>query len=144
MQVGSIYLGKYLIEYFRADESLTVLEASYHGAAWSLFIVNSIAAIIFLLLFHAAKVRDKVRTFCIKYQDRLLYGTDLGVNETDKPEGIITSVHNTWIDDWKYFVTDIEMTSDKFRGKFTGLQLPEEVVNKIFNKNAVKWYKLPI
>lgn len=49
MQVGSIYLGKYLIEYFSADDSLTVLEASYNGAAWSLFIVNSIAAIIFLL-----------------------------------------------------------------------------------------------
>ena len=50
MQIGSIYLGKSLIEYFRADESLTSLEANYHGVAWSLFIVNAVAATIFLLL----------------------------------------------------------------------------------------------
>jgi hypothetical protein len=36
------------------------------------------------------------------------------------------------------------MTSDKFRGKFEGLQLPREVVEKIYNKNAIKWYKLNV
>lgn len=36
------------------------------------------------------------------------------------------------------------MTSDKFKGKFEGLQLPKEVVNKIYSRNAIKWYKLPV
>jgi hypothetical protein len=48
------------------------------------------------------------------------------------------------MDDWKYFTSDEEMTSDLFRGKFNGLQLPKEVVNKIYSENAIKWYKLII
>jgi hypothetical protein len=34
------------------------------------------------------------------------------------------------------------MTSSKFRGKFTGLKLPAEVIDKLYNKNAIIWYKL--
>jgi hypothetical protein len=34
------------------------------------------------------------------------------------------------------------MTSDTFRGTFEGLQLPKEVVRKIYSENAVRWYKL--
>ena len=36
------------------------------------------------------------------------------------------------------------MTSDKFRGTFEGLQLPKEVVRKIYSENAIRWYKLNI
>jgi hypothetical protein len=36
------------------------------------------------------------------------------------------------------------MTSDKFRGTFEGLQLPKEVVRKIYSENAIKWYKLEV
>ena len=50
MQIGSIYLGQSLIEYFKADESLSLQEAKYYGVAWSLFSVNLLATIIFLLL----------------------------------------------------------------------------------------------
>ena len=53
-------------------------------------------------------------------------------------------MHETWTDDWKYFVTDEEMTSDKFRGTFTGLKLPKEVVDKIYLDNAVKKYNLKL
>jgi hypothetical protein len=41
-----------------------------------------------------------------------------------------------------YFVSDNLMTSDKFRGSFTGLSLPREVVDKIYYENAVKWFNL--
>jgi hypothetical protein len=96
------------------------------------------------LQYQSAKEREKIRNFCIKYQDRLLYGTDIGDNGTGKPEAFQKSVHDTWINDWKYFATDLEMTSDNFDGKFTGLQLPKDVVNKIFSRNATKWYKLSL
>jgi hypothetical protein len=36
------------------------------------------------------------------------------------------------------------MTSDKFRGTFTGLKLPKEVIDKIYNENAILWYKLDV
>jgi Amidohydrolase len=100
------------------------------------------AARICHLQYQSAKDRERVRNFCIKYQDRLLYGTDLSVNESESREKVAAWVHKTWIDDWKYFTTKDTMTSDMFRGKFEGLQLPKEVVNKIYSGNAIIWYKL--
>lgn len=102
------------------------------------------AARICHLQYQSAKDRKKVRDFCIKYQDRLLYGTDLSVNESDSRKRDSTWVHKTWIDDWRYFTTKDTMTSDMFRGKFEGLQLPKEVVRKIYFENAIRWYKLKI
>ena len=94
------------------------------------------------LQYQSALDRKKVRDFCIKYQDRLLYGTDVGDNGNNNPEIFKKEMHGTWIDDWKYFSSNEEMTSDKFRGKFTGIKLPKEVIDKIYNENAIKWYKL--
>ena len=96
------------------------------------------------LQYQSAEDRKRVRDFCIKYQDRLLYGTDVGYSGSSNPEGFKERMHDEWIDDWKYFATDSEMTSDKFRGTFTGLKLPKSVVNKIYSENAVKWYKLKV
>lgn len=96
------------------------------------------------LQYQSAKDRERVRNFCIKYQDRLLYGTDVGYSGSSNPEGFKKRMNETWLDDWKYFTTDEKMTSSKFKGAFTGLKLPKKVVDKIFCKNAVKWYKLPL
>lgn len=94
------------------------------------------------LQFQSAQDRKRVRDFFIKYQDRLLYGTDAGYSGSNNPDSFKSGMHETWLDDWKYFTTDEEMTSDKFRGKFTGLKLPKEVVDKIYSVNAIRWYKL--
>lgn len=88
--------------------------------------------------------RKRVRDFCIKYQDRLLYGTDVGESGTSNPEGFRTRMRRTWTEDWKYFVTDEEMTSGSFSGTFRGIKLPKEVVDKIYSGNAIKWYNLKI
>jgi hypothetical protein len=95
------------------------------------------------LQYQTVEEREKVRDFCIRYQDRLLYGTDVGYGGGN-PEGFRKRMHETWVDDWKYFTTDEEMTSDLFNGKFRGLKLPEEVIDKIYYENAVRWYKLLI
>jgi predicted TIM-barrel fold metal-dependent hydrolase len=102
------------------------------------------AARICHLQYQSVKNYQKVRDFCIKYQDRLLYGTDLGAGGNNDGEKLAKRIHETWMDDWKYFTSDEEMTSDTFTGKFQGLHLPKEVVSKIFSKNAIKWYKLPV
>ncbi len=96
------------------------------------------------LQYQSAGDREKVRNFIIKYQDRLLYGTDAGYSGSNNPDGFKKRMHETWLDDWKYFTSDEEMTSDKFKGKFTGLKLPQDVVRKIYSENAVKWYNLKI
>jgi predicted TIM-barrel fold metal-dependent hydrolase len=94
------------------------------------------------LQYQSATDRERVRDFCIKYQDRLLYGTDVGYSGSSDPGNFKNSIHETWIDDWKYFTSDEKMASDKFKGTFTGLKLPKEVIDKIYWTNAIKWYKL--
>jgi hypothetical protein len=96
------------------------------------------------LQYQSSKDRERVRDFIIKYQDRLLYGTDMADDGTDDGEGLAKMIHATWLDDWKYFTTDEEMTSDKFKGTFTGLHLPKKVIRKIYSENAVRWYNLNV
>ena len=94
--------------------------------------------------YQSAKDRKHVRDFCIKYQDRLLYGTDLADNGASDGTQLVERIHDIWLDDWKYFTSKDEMTSTKFRGQFTGLHLPKKVIRKIFSENAIRWYKLAI
>ncbi|MCE1199773.1 MAG: amidohydrolase [Marinilabiliales bacterium] len=85
---------------------------------------------------------EKIRQFFIKYQDRILYGTDREVDAKSQPDQFREITHKTWFTDWKYFVTDEIMTNANVPGPFKGLKLPRSVVNKIFHDNAVKWYGL--
>lgn len=89
------------------------------------------------------KDRERVRNFMIKYQDRLLYGTDVGYHGSNAEE-FTKDLHERWLADWKYFTSDDVMAAPEFSGEFKGLQLPREVVNKLYNDNAIRWYKLKI
>jgi predicted TIM-barrel fold metal-dependent hydrolase len=92
------------------------------------------------LEYQTVKNREKVRNFIIKYQDRLVYGTDHGIDAKSNPEGLKKSLHESRMHDWEYLTTADEMSSEDFPGKYTGLQLPKEVVNKIYHDNAKKWF----
>ena len=98
------------------------------------------AARICHLQFQSQADREKVRNFFIKYQDRLIYGTDGGIGPDDDPEASKKSTHDKWVEDWKYFTTDEMMTVWEVNGEFQGLKLPKEVVDKIYYTNAVKWF----
>ena len=100
------------------------------------------AARICHLEYQSIKDREKVRNFCIKYQDRLLYGTDQGDYANKNREELARGLDEVWLSDWKYFTSQQEMTSVHFKGRFHGLQLPKDVVNKIYYSNAVRWYML--
>jgi hypothetical protein len=85
---------------------------------------------------------DKVRNFIIHYQDRLIYATDSGINMKSDPEQTKKHVHETWMNDWKYFVTDETMTSATVNGEFNGLKLSQKIIDKIYRENAVKWFQI--
>jgi predicted TIM-barrel fold metal-dependent hydrolase len=83
--------------------------------------------------------REKVRKFLEKYQDRVLYATDMGVSGDDfeaRKEGI----GHEWHSDWAYFATDSVMSSPNVDNTFTGLDLDEKILRKIFYNNALTWY----
>ncbi|MDD4226668.1 MAG: amidohydrolase family protein [Mariniphaga sp.] len=91
------------------------------------------------LFYQTVEDREKVRNFFIKYQDRLLYGTDIIDRGEDKASHQ-QYMHETWLTDWEYLVTDHKMTSKLIDGEFRGLELPREVIDKIYSSNAKKWY----
>lgn len=86
--------------------------------------------------------RDKVRDFLIKYQDRILYGTDVVIGRNSDFERTNKRLHDTWISDWKYLASDEVITVEELTEPVSGLQLPKEVVNKIYYENAFTWFPL--
>ena len=88
--------------------------------------------------------RDKVQNFIINYQERLLYGTDVGIRDnnskvtsTEKAQEIL---NNVWLSDWEYFTTDHMMTQDDKVKEYQGLKLHESVLKNIYYENAMRMY----
>jgi predicted TIM-barrel fold metal-dependent hydrolase len=99
-----------------------------------------LAARVVDLEYQSVQNRQKVREFMIKYQDRILYGTDNRADGKTDEVKLNTTVHETRMRDWEFLTSADEMTTTEFGGTFTGLQLPKEVVNKIYHDNAKKWF----
>ena len=80
---------------------------------------------------------DKVRAFLTKYQDRVLYGTDLDLVADANAAESLKEWQKTYIRDWKFLATDATMD---LNGKTVrGLKLPEFVLRKIYRTNALHW-----
>jgi predicted TIM-barrel fold metal-dependent hydrolase len=84
---------------------------------------------------------EAVRDFCIKYQDKIMYGTDLIDDGNSSAEDIAERFELLWKFHYKFFGTDEILEAPEFRGKFKGLSLPKEVVEKIFYTNAKITYQ---
>ncbi len=84
----------------------------------------------------------KVHDFFIKYQDRIMYGTDMGdfYGAKADPAEMKKRTHESWVRDWKFLTTDSLMTSWEVNGEFRGLKLPRKVVEKIYHGNAEKMF----
>jgi predicted TIM-barrel fold metal-dependent hydrolase len=82
--------------------------------------------------------RDKVRRFLIRYQDRVLYGTDIARLPDATDAGFAAEADATWRDDWRFLVTADRMRSDDLPGAFRGLALPPAVVDKLYRTNALR------
>jgi len=91
------------------------------------------------VFYQAIQNREKVRDFFIKYQDRILYATDKADDGEEDPDALQKDIHDRWLQDWHFFVTDDTMRSERVNGEFKGLRLPKEAVDKIFSQNAKKW-----
>lgn len=83
-------------------------------------------------------VRDheKVRNFFIKYQDRILYGTDLTLNPGEDAQAFKKVAHDYWTSDWTYLATPETQRVDDIDADARGLALPKSVIDKIYYHNA--------
>ena len=87
-----------------------------------------------------------VHDFFIRYQDRILYGTDMRHDAMDivnkhitTAEGLRKHAHETWLRHWRFFTSNEKMKAPEVEGEFDGLKLPREVIDKIYYKNAQRW-----
>jgi predicted TIM-barrel fold metal-dependent hydrolase len=99
------------------------------------------------LQYQALTQWQKVHDFFIKYQDRLIYGTDMRSSAMDVVnehitgnEGLRKHAREVWLRHWRFFTTDDSMRVPKVQGAFKGLKLPRRVVDKIYYENAMRWY----
>jgi len=95
--------------------------------------------------------RAKVRGFFLKYQDRLMYGTDLTQNPPDPQaraqnppatEDFAQEADTTWRSDWRYLATGDGQHVDAIKADVTGLALPRAVIDKLYYRNALRIFQL--
>jgi predicted TIM-barrel fold metal-dependent hydrolase len=98
------------------------------------FAVDTAARVIHLVVMP----RDKVRAFVLKYQDRLVYATDLGLATNTNIQDAIREWEDQYAKDWRFFASN---DSFEYEGRQThGLGLPESVLRKLYHENAVRWF----
>jgi predicted TIM-barrel fold metal-dependent hydrolase len=96
------------------------------------FAVDTAARVAYL----AFQPREKVRAFLLKYQDRVLYGTDLEYGR-NRDSDSLQEWESTYLRDWRFFSTN---ETTEFEGrKVQGLELPNDVLRKLYRENAVRW-----
>ena len=91
-----------------------------------------LAARMFHLQYQSARDYDHVRSFFIKYQDRIIYGTDNEVHDLPGVEAaeIAERLGRVWKANWMYLATDSVINDIR------GLKLPSMVIDKIYFENA--------
>jgi predicted TIM-barrel fold metal-dependent hydrolase len=92
------------------------------------------------LEYQSASNRQKVRRFLIRYQDRVLYGSDAAYGPQEAEAAEIAALHADWLQDWRFLVTSERMHSPDFAAGFRGLHLPRTVIDKIYHRNAERLF----
>ncbi len=92
------------------------------------------------LQFQSKADRQKVIDFITRYQDRLLYATDIYQEVDADKEKLIEYASSTWQQHWNYFSSDNFIEAPEIDGAFQGLHLPKTIIDKIYRINAEKWF----
>ena len=88
------------------------------------------------------KEYDTVRNFLIKYADRIMYGSDHAVSQRDTVANErFNWMKRQWESDWVYYATDSVFQSNNFNCEIKGLNLPKDVIDKIYHDNAFVYFK---
>jgi predicted TIM-barrel fold metal-dependent hydrolase len=83
--------------------------------------------------------RARIIAFITRYQDRLIYGTDLGLRPGANAAEAMQEWEKTYAHDWRFFATT-EMVETESHQKVRGLGLPQPILRKLYHDNAVRWF----
>jgi predicted TIM-barrel fold metal-dependent hydrolase len=98
--------------------------------------VVDLAARMTQVQYQSHRDREKVRRFFIRYQDRILYGSDLTFAPDAAPASFRSDAHTMWMSDWAYLATDETQHIGDLNADVAGLQLPRETIDRIYYGNA--------
>ena len=79
---------------------------------------------------------EAVREFFIRYQERILYATDLTQGADTPAAEVAQEAATRWRSDWKYLATGESQQVEDLRRDVRGLELPRAVIDKIYYTNA--------
>jgi hypothetical protein len=120
-----------------------------------------VAARLGQLQYQAIRDPQKVRNFMIRYQDRIMYATDLeqdadapvpdgktaqAASACSKNPGCLSDgafekeARKVWLRDWRFFNSADVITVPELDAPVTGLALPKSVVDKLYRKNAERTF----
>jgi predicted TIM-barrel fold metal-dependent hydrolase len=83
-----------------------------------------------------------VREFFIRYQDRILYATDLTQGADTTAAEVAQEAAMRWRSDWLYLATGESQHVEDLRRDVRGLALPRAVIDKIYYTNAQSTFAL--
>jgi predicted TIM-barrel fold metal-dependent hydrolase len=83
--------------------------------------------------------REKVRSFMITYQDRILYGTDFVDALAEDGPCSADYFHSLWKSDWLFLATDSCIHCAIPGAGIRGLALPRQTIDRIYRLNAERW-----
>lgn len=98
--------------------------------------VVDIAARIGQLQYQSQKDSERVRRFFIKYQDRVLYGSDIAQAPDQDGAALAREAEGVWRMHWRYFNTAESFKVSDLDKPVQGLALPRDVVDKLYRTNA--------
>ncbi len=133
---GLIFSGAHLASLEWSTDELANRFESYPG------LKADLSARIGHLQYQSLTDHERVRDFLIRYQDRIIYGSDMSVSEqSTNYNSVTTGLYRRWLDDWAYLATDsMIVVNDLERQEVRGLQLPASVIDKIYFKNAEHFF----
>ena len=124
------FVGMHMASLERDVDELAAFLDRYPGA------VVDIAARIGQIQDQSQRDREKVRRFFIRYQDRLLYGTDEAQEPTQSGADMASTTEKVWREQWRYFTSDQTFKVHDLDKPVQGLALPRGVIDKLYRLNA--------
>lgn len=124
------FIGVHLASLERSVDELAAFLDKFPNA------VVDVAARIGQLQYQSQKDRERVRRFFIKYQDRVLYGSDMAQAPDQDGAAMGREAEVVWRMHWRYFNTADSFKVSDLDQPVQGLALPREVVDKLYRTNA--------
>jgi Amidohydrolase len=127
---GLRFIGVHLASQERDVDELAAFLDKFTSA------VVDVAARIGQLQYQSQKDRERVRRFFIKYQDRILYGSDIAQGPDQDGAALGKEAEGVWRMHWRYFNTTDSFKVADLDKPVQGLALPRQVVDKLYRTNA--------